>query len=171
MPTFFHVESGYRELLAANGLDSFDAIMSVQQGGRLDKPGLGSWRQRWRMELKRPDGQPQIVYLKRFVSPPWRTQLRRWSEGWLGSGAALVEWSNALELQKCGVTAARPIAAGQRSIGLWERASFVLLEQVPGESLETLAGRGQSPTHRSITALASFVARFHAAGFVHRDLY
>ena len=64
--------------------------------------------------------------------------------------------------------------------GPWERRSFILLREVPGESLERWWPQHLPPesqeTHPNrrrvrLDRLARFVAGFHAAGFVHRDLY
>jgi hypothetical protein len=64
--------------------------------------------------------------------------------------------------------------------GPWERASFLLMRQTPGESLERwlpahVPARDQEADpagrRRRLDRLAEFVARFHRAGFVHRDLY
>ncbi len=40
---------GYESLLRANGLDSLEALISCSKGERLSKPGLETWRQRWRL--------------------------------------------------------------------------------------------------------------------------
>ncbi len=64
--------------------------------------------------------------------------------------------------------------------GIREIRSFVLLEDLEGESLEKWLPRELAPTHqetdwgrrrRLMDRLATFVAHFHASGFIHRDLY
>lgn len=123
-------------LLARCGLDRLEAFFAWSQGGRLDKPGLGRWRQRWRLRLSDPAGAVHTYYLKRFSSPPTREQIRRWLTGHAQASSAAIEWWAARQLADAGVPAVEAAAFGQVMAGTWERRSFVLLRNVPGESLE-----------------------------------
>jgi hypothetical protein len=175
MPERFCIDSAYRGLLAANGLDSFAAIMSLNQGERLDKAGLESWRQRWRIRLTGPDGDTRTFYLKRFARPPLRRQIERWRGGDIRRSTARVECENAVQLAHAGVRVPRAISVGERTFAGWEQGSFVLLEEVQGQSLERMTAgmqpTGLTATPQAIESLARFAAHFHQAGFVHRDFY
>ncbi len=169
-----------RSLLAGSGLADLQAFFAWHKGERLDKAGLGGWRQRWRITLAGPDGSPRVMYLKRFDRPPLGRQVDRWKLGRLWTATAAIEWQNAMQLQAMGVRAARAVGFGQQMTGPWERRSFVLLDAVEGESLERWLPRTMPPVeaerdwhgrHAGIDRLAGFIAAFHAAGFVHRDLY
>lgn len=166
------VERDYQTLLAANGLNTLDALFQARGSHRLGKPGLPDWRERLRLELNDPDGGPQIVYLKRYARPPVHEQVRRLLRGRWRRGTAWVEWRRLHELGGERDGTARPIAFGQSLIGVWERRSALLMTAVPGDALERWVLRHPARAPRPmLTALARFIARFHRDGFVHRDLY
>jgi len=180
MAEAFQITGDDAAILRACGLTGLDAVFACENGRRMDKPGLEPWRQRWKLRLEAPGEVARTVYLKRFDRPPFRRQLERWRRGRLLGSTAAVEWDNARALAMAGIPAARAVACGQKMIGPWEVRSCLLLEEVPGESLERWipaafappAGQARRPPARALAdALARFVAAFHAAGFVHRDLY
>ena len=180
MTTVFEMAAGYERLLSACGLDGLDAVFRWDQGERLDKPGLEGWRQRWRIPLGVQPAGVEVFYLKRFLNPPFRRQCDRWLQGNWGLSTAGIEWRNARDLAAAGIPAAVAVAFGQEMVGPWERRSFVMLHAVEGMSLEKwvpanlvhTSGKADSPRlHERIDRLARFVASFHRAGFVHRDLY
>ncbi|HSW44775.1 MAG TPA: lipopolysaccharide kinase InaA family protein [Phycisphaerae bacterium] len=180
MGEIFWINPEDRILLSTGGLDDLPSFFAWRQGDRLDKVGLASWRQRWRLRLTDCAGRERVMYLKRFQNPPLGRQLDRWKLGRPLTATAAIEWQNALQLQALGVRAATPVGFGQQMAGPWERRSFVLLDAAQGESLERWVPRQLAPQacERDLSArramfdaLARFVAGFHAAGFVHRDMY
>lgn len=180
MSEAFEIAPGWESLLRSHGLADLGTVLAWNTGDRLDKPGLESWRQRWRIRLMDDAGRVRTLYLKRFLRPPLGRQLERWRAGRWDLSTAGIEWSNARTLAEVGVTAVEAVAFGQRMAGPWEQASFVLLAEAPGESLERWVPAHLPPEDRDPTpqvrrnrleALARFVARFHRAGFAHRDLY
>jgi hypothetical protein len=180
MSIVFETVAGYEPLLSACGLDSLEAVFQWDRGERLDKPGLEPWRQRWRISLAGSGQGPETFYLKRFLYPPWRRQWDRWRQGhWLLSTAG-VEWRNSCQLARAGIPAAEAVAFGQEMTGPWERRSFILLKSVRGTSLEKWVPQNlpalekeadRALRRQRLDRLARFVASFHKAGFVHRDLY
>lgn len=172
----------YDLLAARHGLADLGAVFAWQLGDRLDKASLASWRERWRIKLSdaNPPDSSSVLFLKRFDRPPLRHQLARWRQGrwWVSTGR--IEWGNAHALAAAGVSAVTAVGFGEMMAGPWERRSFVALAEVAGESLERWIPRCLPPgvcetNHRRRRALcdrlACFVAGFHKAGFVHRDLY
>jgi len=166
-------------LLQRHGLDRLEAFFDVPGDRQLSKPGLAPWRQRRRLDLEDQSGRGRSYFLKLFARPPWWRRCR-----WLLQDAAepdgVREAINALALQQAGVRTVRVAAFGRRSTGPPQRDSFVLLAALKGESLERwwpVHGRLlYSSEHRRqrlrlIDELAGLVARFHNAGYVHRDLY
>jgi len=180
MNEIFEVIPECEPLMAAHGLCDLDVVFAWDRGDRLDKQGLESWRQRWRVALTGPTTEGGTYYLKRFKHPPARRQIERWRAGHWRQSTAGVEWDNARRLAGAGIPAAQAVAFGQEMIGPWEVRSFVLLREVPGEALERWV-----PAHlpaddteidrrrrrARVDRLARLVAAFHGAGFVHRDLY
>jgi len=177
----FDIVPELKGLLASHGLDGVESFFHWERGERLDKKRLEPWRQRWRISLADGAGQDRVFYLKRFDRPPLRRQLQRWWGGQAGRSSAAVEWQNALQLGQAGLPAVQPAAFGECMVGPIERRSFILLQEVEGESLERICGllkaaglnhlAGWRQRRRTIDRLAGLVGRFHRHGFVHRDLY
>ncbi len=180
MAEAFEITEDYAAIMGACGLTGLAEVFACKGGRPLDKPGLEAWRQRWRLRLEAPGQAARTVYLKRFDRPPFGRQLQRWLCGHLFRSTAGIEWDNARALEAAGIPAARAVAWGQWMAGPWEVRSFLVLEEVPGESLERWIPRALAdrtargdhvPAGALIEGLARFVAAFHRAGFVHRDLY
>ncbi len=197
MSESFWVDPEYAAGLARQGLGDLAGVFAWAEGDRLDKPTLEGWRQRWRVPYDHPRtsslGPPRtsslgstgesgerVLYLKRFDRPRLRRQAERWLAGHWRRSTAGVEFDNARQLAAAGIAAAGPVAFGERMLGPWERRSFVLLREVAGQSLERWVPVHLPPSgevhadglrRRLVDRLARFVAAFHGAGFVHRDLY
>lgn len=180
MSETFKIAPHDKEILTRHGLDGLEAVFRLETGERLDKSGLETWRQRWRLRLADGQGSQRTFYLKRFNRPPLRRQWERWREGHAGLSTAGVEWANARLLAEAGIPAVEAVAFGQEMVGPWERRSFVISREVPGESLERWLPAHLPPAagdpdlarrRRLLNSLARLAGRFHAAGFVHRDLY
>ena len=168
------VVAGYETLLKSHGLDSLDALFTLRDAELLDKPGLEPWRQRLRVALD-DDGRRRTFYLKRFRQPP-RSALRDVRRS--GSGANSVagaEWMWMHRLSRDGITCVAPVAFGEEFRAGREYRSAILSAEVPGVSLETWSRQcgstNASAARGLIEPVARLVARFHAKGYVHRDLY
>lgn len=175
MREFLYIDPDGRETLRSVKLERFDDVINSTLGQRLDKAGLEGWRQRWRIPVSDTAGRSTCLYLKRFLAPPLKRQIQRWLSGDFQKSTAHIEFSNCRVLAERKIGAPRTLAMGERLIGFCERASFLILQEVRGESLEKLADRtvleSGRVNERQLKALAHFVARFHREGFVHRDLY
>jgi len=175
-----HVQSRYIVLLQHNGLTGFGSAFRFQDGERLDKPGLAPWRERRRVVLRDLAGEPHTFYLKRYVRPPLREQVRRIVSGGLRQSTAGREWNAILALPAAGIPVPAPVAFGQEMRRGFERRSCVVIEEASGQSLESwlpanwrrdASGPIRRRQQQMLYGLARQVAAFHAAGFVHRDLY
>ena len=154
--------------LAGAGIGGLNDLFELPGGERLDKATLPSWRERLRIELPGVG----VCYLKRYSSPPVGVQVRRMLWGGLRASTARLEWRQIRRLEAAGIGSVRRVAFGEEMAGLWERRSAVLTAELPGESLEVFAARCRRRVARGwVGGLAEFVARFHGAGYVHRDLY
>ena len=168
------VATGYEELLRANHLDTLDALFACTGGESLAKPGLSSWRERIRLPLQKAT-EPRTLYLKRFRNPPMtaRREVRRSGSG--ASSVAGVEWTWMHRLAHAGIPCAKPVAFGQELERGRERRSAVVTEAVSGKSLETWVSEWSESDRMTIRGLikplAGLVARLHAQGYFHRDLY
>lgn len=168
------VNPDYVDILREAGLDSLDSLFRGDLGQRLHKPGLSPWRERIRIDIEPPEG-PRTFFLKRFLNPPkeaWRTVAvpRRGM-----ASLAAVEWNRTIQLRAEGVPCAEPVAFGEELAGSRELRSALLLAAVPGDALERLVGEWGAEDRPLVRALleatADLVGRFHALGYVHRDLY
>jgi hypothetical protein len=168
------VAPAFDTLLRENHLDSIDALFANPIGERLDKPGLPTWRERWRVTLRDADGL-HTFYLKRFSDPPAsaRRQVRRSGTGAIS--VAGLEWAWINRLAREGIPCVRPVAFAEEFRGSREVRSAILTEAVSGDSLERWAARWTRADHATVHALigvlAKLVARLHTGGYVHRDLY
>lgn len=160
-----------RELFARNGVQRVDDLDHVEAVHRFEKTGLPPWRRRFAIELCDAAGAAQRLYVKRFLHPPVRTQLRRILSGHLRRSTAGVERYWIRRVGDAGISVPRAAAFADDLRGGWERDSALVLSEAPGESLERWARRGRRASTAWVQELARFVARLHAAGFVHRDLY
>jgi len=168
------IAEGFESLLRAHVLISLDALFSGSIGERLDKPGLDSWRQRWRLALE-DQGTSRTFYLKRYVGPPaWALRAMQRS----GSGASSLagnEWEWARRLTNDGIPCVQAVAFGEEMAGPHERRSAILTAGVPGQSLERwviqCCDSDRLTIQRLITATAALISRLHGQGYIHRDLY
>ncbi|MAE63236.1 MAG: hypothetical protein CMJ18_03105 [Phycisphaeraceae bacterium] len=160
------IHEDYVDLLAAEGLDAFDALMSARGEADLDKPGLDRWRQRLQLAVG-----GRRLYLKRFDRPPASTRMSLRFHGFKSPAAC--EWHWLERVRDLGVAAPTPVACGGDKA---EDRSLLLIDEVPGTSLEKwLPARGPAAdraTRRRISnAVADLAARLHEAGLFHRDFY
>lgn len=155
------------------GLDSLDALFAAA-GQNLGKPGLEPWRQRIRLTLS-VGGADKTFYLKRFTRPPpsARREVRRSGTG--ARSVAGMEWSWMRQLASDGIPCVEPVAFGEQLRGGREVRSAILSRAVPGRSLESLSTEWGIDDRGAfgplIVPLAELVARLHAGGYIHRDLY
>lgn len=125
----------------------------------------------------RVDRAGQAFYVKRFSTNRVTAWLRRW---WRGSAADL-EFRRSLELAERGIPVAEAVACGVWRAGFRHTEDFLVTAAVPASvSLrEYVAAHlhdlppavARRRRRRLLAALAELLARFHAAGAVHRDLH
>ena len=168
------VAAGYEGILLANSLDTLDGLFVASTGDSLTKPGLSPWRERIRLTLT-VDDHPTTFYLKRFSNPPARflRETRKSASGALSTAGVEWVWMNLLA--RDGIPCVRPVAFGEELVGSRERRSAILTEAVPGQSLERWMIEWSEADRSLIRGLieptAALIARLHACGYVHRDLY
>lgn len=158
-------------LLINNGVTCLRDLDAANRAAQFDKPTLPDWRRRFAIELSGDDGDTHRLFVKRFLSPPFAAQLKRILSGHARRGAAGVEKYWIDRVGSAGIPVPLPAAIAEDVRAIWERDSALVLAEAPGESLESWARRGQRASRVWGRELARFVARLHAAGFIHRDLY
>ncbi|HEY3241883.1 MAG TPA: lipopolysaccharide kinase InaA family protein [Phycisphaerae bacterium] len=167
----WYVNPGFSELLTLNGLNTPEAVFDAS-GQVLNKRGLSSWRTRTRLELQSPRDERSVLFVKRYIRPPWRDQCQRILAGHGWRSTAGIEWHWIEALRAGGVACPQAVALAECLNGWREERSAILLAPVPGISLERWAAdRTQRVARDMLLSLAQFVRRLHRAGFVHRDLY
>ena len=166
------VAAEFASLLRANGLDSFDAIMSLA-GGRVARNFPG--RRTVRLELKTDAGAVQAVYLKRYEADYLSgfRKLLRWLR-WPGAGdEAMQEWQALHAVQALEIPAAVPIAVGQERVGGLVRRSFLMTAEIAGavEGHTWMAALPTEERRQFLRRVAMLARRFHGAGLAHKDFY
>ena len=181
-----HVEDSAKRLLESIDIRCPDDLFAnfneqphpAYAAESLDKPGLETWRQRWRLTL--PNG--THLYLKRFVQPPSssRRAFRHLAPHVRSLAGLEAYWMR--RLRRSGIPTIVPIAwteqldvqrrKEQRSR---EQRSAILMHAVPGQSLEAWCAKpavalavDREDVLRHVAVLAS---RLHGLGLFHRDLY
>ncbi len=175
------IDEEFAPLLGAAGLVDFESFMETERGRCLR--ALDD-RENWRLDLPHSDGCPQGMYLKKHHVRAWQWWLRARLGRPVRRSPGRVEARNIVRLARSGVAAMRLVAFGDRlhADGLLE--SFVLTEELAGFTQLDHFLRRRFPERRRADAtqrdpavaqlihvIADVAARFHNAGFNHRDLY
>ncbi len=167
-------------LLDRQGLRCFEDAFTAVGGESLRKTALRTYRERIRFRLEDEEGVTRTFYLKRYHRPPLCEQLRRIREARPTCSTAWREMHLAKRLTRLGIATISVVAFGEKMWGVWERGSFAIAEEIPGESLErlaarVLAGQASAPSWHDrleiIRQLAAIAARLHCNRLFHRDLY
>jgi len=168
------------ELLAAlerEGLDNVEGAFAYSGGQDLLKAGLGH-RRRTRLSITDRTGRAHELYLKRYEREALGARLKRWRTYGVRTSPAGVEFDNIEALQAAGVPTMQAVICGQQWGCLDALRSYLIVTAVPGRKLEQCIGEfldrnAENPDAvRDFTvALGRLVAKLHAAGYVHRDLY
>ncbi len=157
--------------LQAHRLDTVERLMEFDGGRRMRAvPG----RSTVRLELSGPAG-TWVFFLKRY-EPEYLSRLGRWLRRLRWPAAqdeARREWEAIHRLRAQGFKTAEPVAVGQSRRGGLVVRSLVMTAEVanarPAHELWPTLDAAQR--RQLIGALARWTARFHAAGYVHKDLY
>ncbi|MBN1344106.1 MAG: hypothetical protein JXQ73_15580 [Phycisphaerae bacterium] len=173
------VNHAFIPILQDSGLVSFGSVFRLNVGERLDKANIGSWRERWRLDLEDYQGSRRTLYLKRYQSPPLGEQLKRIFFRRAKRASAWWEWQRIRNLAAEGIGVPTPVGYGQKMRGFVERRSFLVTEAIPGESLERWVPRHLGPdgdvdwrTRRKLVGqLALLIRLLHEKKWAHRDLY
>ncbi len=165
-------------LLAAlqeHSLDSVEGAFDYSGGRDLDKPRLDN-RRRTRIELTDGRGLRHVLYLKRYAPEGMLKRIRRAITYGPGRSPAEVEFENILTVRAAGVATMSPVIIGRDDVPPAFQRSYLIVTAVPGDAMERCfedyaAGAEGDSLERFTKTLAEFVRKFHASGFVHRDLY
>jgi heptose I phosphotransferase len=173
------IDEEFAPLLGSAGLVDFDSFMETERGRCLR--ALED-RENWRLDVPHADGRASGMYLKKHHVRSWQWWLRARLGRPARRSPGRVEARNIVRLDRSGVAAMRLVAFGDRlhADGLLE--SFVLTEELVGfTQLDHLLRRRFPERHAStkrdavlsglIEQIANVAARFHQAGFNHRDFY
>jgi tRNA A-37 threonylcarbamoyl transferase component Bud32 len=108
-------------------------------------------------------------FLKREFRTPWKDYLASWWAGFGFVSKSRREWRILRALQRCGIGCPQPVAVGEEG-----GRAFLLVRVLPDAvDLPTYLAQEVGPAERSTLArrLGAALARLHAAGFTHPDLY
>jgi heptose I phosphotransferase len=159
-------------LLQENGLDTFSRVMALPEGFlRRDFPG----RRTSRLELRRPGGGVQTVYLKRYF-PEYLSGMSRRFRRLRGASIdeARDEWEAGIQISALGIPTLDMIARGQdASETNAVRSSFIMTAELAGaeEGHHYAKKLNRVERRRLLRKVAELTRRLHSAGWVHKDLY
>ena len=170
------VNRAFLPLLESNGLATFKALMS-HPGHAVAKCAIKE-RNTVRLDLETESGEKRAFFLKRYTLPKIRERLKAYLRLRRPAPGAGQEWHAMWIFLQLGLPGPVPVAWGQDG-----ESSLVLSEGVShvmrlSEWAERNFGEGShrntqaiSAKHRIIEEAANIVARMHAEGLHHQDLY
>jgi tRNA A-37 threonylcarbamoyl transferase component Bud32 len=172
----FWVDEDYKSAFSQAGLNSVDAVFSFEGDYTLSKPALARHRSRIRFEISNP---ATTLFLKRYENPPVFEQIKNWISHRCVASTMFYDLDAALKLAAAGINTPRPVCYGRQWGLFFEKQSFIVTEQIPGESLERLlpdcfaadANENLKERRKFIAELAQFAGKFHNTGYRHRDFY
>ena len=169
------IDPAKRDDLRARGLLRVDEILS-----RVDGRVVAWSRSTDTLHVPGDEGRPGF-YLKRYRYSSWRKRIRTMFRGtFFGKHRGQAEFTALRTMRALGIAVTPPIAHGARRIGHFVSACFLITEEVPNArnlttfARDVAAGRqhlSRSQRQAMIDGLAQQVARMHAAGFSHGQLF
>jgi hypothetical protein len=169
------IDPAYRERLSASRLDTVARVLSLTDGV------IMAWSRTTDTLYVPGEGDTPGYYVKRHFFPTWG---KRWRGALRGTFFAAHrgqrEYRALNAMRAAGVPAVRAVAYGERRVGHFLAACFLMTEEVPGAvNLTTFAqavqdGRRElSPAQRQemIRELARALSEMHAHGVSHNNLF
>ena len=163
--------------LEALGLDTVDGAFVFSDGEDLVKPGLGH-RKRTRFSVADESGQTHRLYIKRYRPEGFSARFKRWATYGRRMSPAAIEFDNIQAARTAGVPTMDALLCGEQWGAFGGAVSYIIVTEVPGDKLESvisgfLDDNADKPeaVEAFTLSLADAVKKFHATGYVHRDLY
>ncbi len=159
------------------GLDTIDGAFGFSGGEDLVKPGLGH-RKRTRFTVTDESGQTHQLYIKRYQPEGLLARFKRWVTYGPAMSPAAIEFDNIQAARAAGVPTMQALVASEQWGAFGSAMSYIIVTEVPGEKLESIIcgflddnTAAPQAVEAFTLSLADAVRKFHAAGYVHRDLY
>lgn len=160
----------HQTVLQGLDLASFEGVRRHTGRAFDDHSGL---RDIHRIQASDSAGQPLILFMKRIYRTFRKDGLRSLLTRGRVWSSARQEWENGLSLQQAGIPVAPLVAYGEQFGRLFERFSFIITEEAPGQCMHdfvrTCANR--RVRQRVFEGLAHLVRRMHDAGLAAPDLF
>lgn len=173
----FYADDSRFEILRQMGIDSVDAVFDYSGGENLHKENL-TWH-RQRVYIATPQGSANL-YLKKYIRTPILRQIKNWiaHRRIITSAQCDIQYYDLLS--NSGIETPFPVAVGFVRRGMFEKQSFVIMEEL--RDMEALERKLPGCFYQSgpdaigkrrefIDQLAEFTSRFHGTGLRHRDYY
>jgi len=176
MSSRFTADPAFEKALRQMELDSIDAVFAFSGGSNLAKATLAKHRSRIRFETENPAA---TLFLKRYENTPVHIQTKNWLGHRRIASTMFYDLDPAQKLAAAGINTPQTVCCGSQWGMFFEKRSFIITRQIPGESLERLLPSCFADTSKEnvkarrkfIDRLAEFTRTFHATGYRHRDFY
>ena len=170
-----YLPRNWQTLLAADGLDNFDALWSLDIGWYEPRnERRGGWSGVSRCELESRQGEHVGIFIKRQENHVSRT----WAHPVRGIPTFRREFRNLLRYRTCGVPTLEPVYYAERRVDGSRRAILITRELAGYTSLQhcqenwSAQGRPAAPLRRDmLRRLAAVVCRLHRQRLQHNCLY
>ena len=167
----FHSEKE-RELLAHNGLDSFESLWDLE-GHFIEEPNYrrGGWSGIVLHEIRLQNGQPLKIIIKRQENHAFRSLLHPL----MGTPTFSREYKNICRLEKHNISTLQPLFYGERKVN-GKMQAILIVRFLKGyrnlDDLLTEAGKNENFDLKSIIdPVAGMTAKIHSFRFQHSCLY
>lgn len=172
MTTSIEFDLTYEPIFMQNGLKTFDAFFTYQQGKIINR---NEKRDVTILELPAQDG-PSIFFMKRFHRPHIKDMLFTFRNFGKFCSQAELEWRNTRTLLDNGIETYHPVCWGTQTCCGIERRSFFITRKIQGRSLidflfEHWSIFGQSEKETLVRAIAQFFEKIHRAQLNLPDSY
>ncbi len=169
------IKKPYAEMLRDAGLDTVQKVLC--------HPGhaLAAWSRSSDVIRFDLEDKSTSFFIKRYHYPRWRNRFKGMFRGTLlKASRARSEYQSLRQMRQLGIQGVRPVAFGERRIGLFVKSCFIITEAVPDATAlsnfiqnfsSTTSPRSVAIRREILTSLARQVRHMHEAGFVHRDLF
>ncbi|MDO8302042.1 MAG: hypothetical protein Q7T18_02260, partial [Sedimentisphaerales bacterium] len=139
----FKADAAFEKALKQMGLDSIDAVFSFSGGRDLAKATLAKHRSRIKFELATEVTENTEVnkntiscFLKRYDNVPPLIQIKNWLSHRRIASTMFYDLDPAQKLAAAGINTPQTVCYGSERGMLFEKRSFIITRQIPGESLE-----------------------------------
>lgn len=169
-----YVSAEWRDVLNANGLDTFEHIWPVAEDAWFETPNQarGGWSGVTRQTLALSNGSQARIFVKRQENHVYRS----WRHGFRAAATLEREFRNCLRFRELGIPSMEQIYYAERRVDGKLRAILITRElegyqPLSSATYQPINQLGRAERNRLIGSVAAIIRQMHAHRFQHTCLY